>query len=93
MAAGGCDGTGGRWRGSWPSWSRRCVLVIVLTSGSSTSGAGQLFQAVLRPVPDNQVTGSGTAAVTLHGDVATFTVDATGLLDGGSHPIHLHAFG
>jgi hypothetical protein len=39
------------------------------------------------------VTGSGTAAVTLHGDVATFTVDTTGLLNGGSHPIHLHAFG
>ena len=69
------------------------VVVVVLTSGSSTSGAGQLFQAVLRPVPDNQVTGSGTAAVTLHGDVATFTVDTTGLLNGGSHPMHLHAFG
>jgi predicted Ser/Thr protein kinase len=69
------------------------VLVIVLTSGSSTSGAGQLFQAVLLPVPDNHVTGTGTAAVTLHGDVATFTVDTTGLLDGASHPIHVHAFG
>ena len=67
--------------------------MVVLTSGSSTSGAGQLFQAVLRPVPDNHVTGSGTAAVTLHGDVATFTVDTTGLLNGGSHPMHLHAFG
>jgi predicted Ser/Thr protein kinase len=69
------------------------VLVIVLTSGSSTSGPGQLFQAVLLPVPDNHVTGTGTAAVTLHGDVATFTVDTTGLLDGASHPIHVHAFG
>jgi predicted Ser/Thr protein kinase len=70
------------------------VAVVLLTnSGSSTSGAGQLFQAVLRPVPDNHVTGSGTAAITLHGDVATVTVDTTGLLNGAAHPIHIHAFG
>jgi hypothetical protein len=48
---------------------------------------------VLRPVPDNQVTGSGTAAVRLHGDVATITIDTTGLLNGASHPLHIHAFG
>jgi hypothetical protein len=68
------------------------VAVVVLSSGSSTTGPGQLFQAVLRPVPHNHVTGSGTAAVTLHGDVATFTVDTTGLVN-ASHPMHLHAFG
>lgn len=69
------------------------VAVVLLTnSGSSTSGPGQLFQAVLRPVPDNHVTGSGTAAITLHGDVATITVDTTGLLN-AAHPIHIHAFG
>jgi len=69
------------------------VAVVLLTSGSSTNGSGQLFQAVLRPVPDNHVTGSGTAAVTLHGDRATVTVDTTGLLNGASHPLHIHAFG
>jgi hypothetical protein len=69
------------------------VAVVLLTSGSSTSGPGQLFEAVLRPVPDNHVTGSGTAAVTLHGDQATVTVDATGLLNNASHPMHIHAFG
>jgi len=69
------------------------VAVVLLTSGSSTTGTGQLFQAVLTPVPDNHVTGSGTAAVTLHGDVATVTVDTTGLLNGASHPMHIHAFG
>jgi len=102
---GGPAGSGGHDGGGWLRRYRwaiaglaavvvaAVVLVIVLTSGSSTSGPGQLFQAVLRPVPDNHVTGSGTAAVTLHGDVATFTVDATGLLNGGSHPMHLHAFG
>ena len=68
------------------------VAVILLTSGSSTTGPGQLFQAVLRPVPENHVTGSGTAAVTLHGDQATITVDTTGLLN-ASHPMHIHAFG
>ena len=69
------------------------VAVILLTPSGSSSSPGQLFEAVLRPVPDNNVTGSGTAAVTLHGDVATITVDTTGLLNGASHPMHLHAFG
>jgi serine/threonine-protein kinase len=98
-APGGHDGGGRLRRYRWAiagfvaAVVAAVVLVIVLTSGNSTSGPGQLFQAVLRPVPANHVTGSGTAAVTLHGDVATFTVDATGLLNGGSHPIHLHAFG
>jgi serine/threonine protein kinase len=69
------------------------VVVVLLTSSGSSSTPSQLFEAVLRPVPDNHVTGSGTAAVTLHGNTATFTVDATGLLDNASHPMHLHAFG
>jgi len=69
------------------------VAVVLLTSGGGTTGPGQTFDAVLRPVPHNQVTGSGTAAVTLHGDQATITVDTTGLLNGASHPIHIHAFG
>ncbi|HEY2655357.1 MAG TPA: serine/threonine-protein kinase [Solirubrobacteraceae bacterium] len=68
------------------------VAVVLLTSGGST-GSGQTFQAVLRPVPDNHVTGTGTAAITLHGDQATVTVDTSGLLNGASHPIHVHAFG
>jgi predicted Ser/Thr protein kinase len=68
------------------------VAVVVLTSGGS-AGSGQTFQAVLRPVPDNHVTGTGTAAITLHGDQATVTVDTSGLLSGASHPIHIHAFG
>ncbi len=69
------------------------VAVVLLTSGGGTTGSGQTFQAVLRPVPTNHVTGTGTAAVTLHGDQATVTVDTSGLLNGASHPIHLHAFG
>ncbi|HUA47397.1 MAG TPA: serine/threonine-protein kinase [Solirubrobacteraceae bacterium] len=69
------------------------VAVVLLTSGGSTSGPGQLFEAVLRPVPDNHVTASGTAAVVLHGDTATVTVDATGLLNHASHQMHIHAFG
>ena len=69
------------------------VAVVLSTSGSSTTGPGQLFEAVLRPVPDNHVTGNGTAAVTLHGDEATVTVDTTGLLSRASHPMHIHAFG
>jgi hypothetical protein len=69
------------------------VAVVLLTSNNGATGPGQLFEAVLRPVPHNNVTGSGTVAVTLHGDQATVTVDTTGLLDGGSHAMHIHAFG
>ncbi len=69
------------------------AAIIVLTSGGSTPGQGQLFQAVLRPVPDNHVTGSGTAAVRLRGDTATVTLDTTGLLNGAPHAMHIHAFG
>jgi hypothetical protein len=69
------------------------IAVVLLTSSGSSSGPSQLYEAVLRPVPDNHVTGSGTAAVTLKGDTATFTVDITGLLNDASHPMHLHAFG
>jgi tRNA A-37 threonylcarbamoyl transferase component Bud32 len=69
------------------------AAIIVLTGGSSTSGQGQVFQAVLRPVPDNHVTGSGTAAVRLNGDMATVTLDTTGLLNGAPHAMHIHAFG
>ncbi len=68
------------------------AAIIVLTSGGSTPGQGQLFQAVLRPVPDNHVTGSGTAAVRLRGDTATVTLDTTGLLNGAPHAMHIHAF-
>ena len=93
------DGDGGRRRrylwaglGAATVLAAAIVAVILLTSGGSASGPGQLYEAVLRPVPDNHVTGSGTAAVTLHGDTATFTVDVTGLVN-ASHPMHLHAFG
>jgi predicted Ser/Thr protein kinase len=101
VPAGPGEGHGGGWlrRYRWALAGLTVVVaaavvaVILLTSGSGATGPGQLFQAVLRPVPENHVTGSGTAAVTLHGDVATFTVDTSGLLNGEAHPIHMHAFG
>jgi hypothetical protein len=67
-------------------------VVIVLASGGSPSKP-ELFEAVLRPVPDNQVTGSGTAGVRLQGDTITVTVDTIGLLNGAPHQMHIHAFG
>ena len=69
------------------------AAVIVLTSGASSTGHGQLFEAALRPVPTNQVTGSGTATIRLQRDLATVTVDTHGLLNGSSHLLHIHAFG
>jgi Protein kinase domain len=69
------------------------AAVIVLTSGGSSTPQGQLFEAALLPVPTNHVTGSGTASIRLQGDQATVTVNATGLLNGSSHLMHIHAFG
>lgn len=68
------------------------VVVIIATSGGSPAPA-RLYEAILRPVPDNRVTGSGTAAVRLQGDQATVTVDTSGLLAGSPHQMHIHAFG
>ena len=85
-------------RYQWPALGLVLVVaaavaaVIVLTSGGSSAGRGQLFEAVLRPVPANHVTGRGTATVRLRGNLATVTVDTTGLLNGSSHPMHIHAF-
>jgi serine/threonine protein kinase len=91
-------GGGGRRRYWWVGLGAAAVVaaavvaVVLLTSGGSSSGPAQLFEAVLRPVPDNHVTGSGTAAISLRGDTATVTVDATGLVD-APHQMHIHAFG
>jgi hypothetical protein len=67
------------------------AALIGFTSGSSTTNTQQ-FEAILRPVPTNHVTGSGTAAVRLSGNEATVTIDATGLIN-GSHQMHIHALG
>lgn len=97
---GGDVGGGGplrRYR--WPALALLLVAaagvaaVIVLASGGSSGGQGQLFEAALRPVPTNHVTGSGTATIRLQGDLATVTVDAIGLLDGSRHLMHIHAGG
>jgi serine/threonine protein kinase len=96
---GGPSGGGG-WlrRYRWPALGLLLVAaaavaaVIVLSSGGPT-GKPQLFEAILRPVPDNHVAGSGTAAVRLQGNLATITVDATGLLNGAAHAMHVHALG
>ena len=68
------------------------AAVIVLTSGGSSTPQGQLFEAALLPVPTNHVTGSGRATIRLQGDLATVTVDATGLVN-DTHLMHIHAFG
>jgi serine/threonine protein kinase len=71
------------------------AAVIVLTSGSSspTAPVGQRFAAAASPVPTNRVTGSGSATVALQGNVATVTLTTSGLLNGASHLLHIHAGG
>jgi hypothetical protein len=68
------------------------AAAIILSSGGSAAKA-ELFEAILRPVPDNHVTGNGTAAVRLQGNSITVTVDTAGLLNGAPHAMHIHAFG
>jgi hypothetical protein len=70
------------------------AVIIVSSSGNSpTSPPGQGFAASARPVPTNRVTGSGTATVRLQGNLATVTLDTTGLLNGQAHAMHIHAGG
>lgn len=50
------------------------------------------YTAALAPVPTNHVTGSGTATITLRGNVATVDITATGLFD-SVHAQHIHIDG
>jgi hypothetical protein len=64
-----------------------------MLSSSSSKPSGQPFAAGLDPVPTNQVTGTGRGTIRLNGDVATVSVETTGLLDGSPHAMHIHAGG
>ena len=69
------------------------AAIIVLTSGGSTPGQGQLFQAVLRPVPRQPRHGKRNRRRPAARRHATVTIDTTGLLNGAPHAMHIHAFG
>ena len=64
-----------------------------LPSSSPSRPSVQAFSAVAAPVPTNRVTGRGTATLQFRGTAATVTVNATGLLDGSPHLMHIHAGG
>ncbi|MFE3504706.1 hypothetical protein [Kitasatospora sp. NPDC059160] len=66
------------------------VPATALAAGSSSPPG---YQAGLQPVPTNNVTGSGSATLSLSGDQATVTVDTTGLLAGVPHAMHIHVDG
>jgi serine/threonine protein kinase len=69
------------------------VAVIVLSSSGSSTPSGAPFAAGLSPVPTNQTSGAGTGTIRLNGNVATVTLDASGLLNGSPHAMHIHAGG
>jgi serine/threonine protein kinase len=69
------------------------VAVIALSSSGSSKPSGTPFAASLTPVPTNQSNGSGSGTVRLNGNVATITLDASGLLNGAPHAMHIHAGG
>ena len=94
---GPAGGTLSRYR--WPTIAgvvlivAAAAIVIALGSGGSSKPQGQPFGAAAQPVPTNHVTGSGAATVRLNGDVASVTVDSTGLLNGSPHAMQIHAGG
>jgi Cu/Zn superoxide dismutase len=77
------------------------VGVTLLAGGSSTEKRprsatvpnGDKASADLGAVATNRVSGAGHVTMRLNGDVATVTLDTNGLLDGGPHPLHIHASG
>ena len=56
------------------------------------NGHGFRYTADLAPVPTNHVTGSGNVSLELHGDRATVTLTASGLVD-SVHAMHVHIDG
>jgi hypothetical protein len=69
------------------------AVVVVLGSSSSSAPTGDPFAAAARPVPTNNVTGSGTATLRLNGNTVTVSLVTTGLLNGSAHAMHIHAGG
>jgi serine/threonine protein kinase len=71
------------------------VLAVVLTKSSSSSKGGTPSKTTLGQVPTNHATGSGSATVTLKGNVATVTLTTNGLAynDSLAHALHIHTGG
>jgi protein kinase-like protein len=76
------------------------VAVILLSDSSETSSSpssaassepvGPRVTGDLAPVPYSKVNGVGDAVVRLNGDVATVSLNTSGLLD-SQHALHIHA--
>jgi Cu/Zn superoxide dismutase len=71
------------------------AAVAVVLASSSTKTAKPAASTTLGQVPTNHVTGSGSASVSLKGDVATVTVTTNGLdqNEALAHAMHIHAGG
>src|SRR5204862_6830670 len=77
------------------------VAVVLLTGGSSNKSAnttttqtilpGDRVAAGLGPLPLSRVHGNGKVAMRLNGNVASVTLDTSGLLNGSVHLLHIHA--
>ena len=70
------------------------VTALGLSAAFATAGpamaADGSVQGELTPVPVNGVDGSGQAMVEISGTTLSFTLAATGLLDGAPHAAHIH---
>jgi hypothetical protein len=69
------------------------AATAVAPSGSGPSSGAAQAGGTLLPVPTNHVRAIGHSSVSVVGDTALVTVDATGLLDGVPHAMHIHIDG
>lgn len=74
------------------------VAACALSAGLATPAwaadtGGSSYQADLKPIETNNVTGSGSVSLTLNGDSATVHMTVQGLLDGAPHAQHIHVDG
>jgi len=66
------------------------VGLAVAVPGTAVAAEPVSYEATLNPITANNVTGSGTAWVTVTGDSAEVKVQVSGLLDGVPHAQHIH---
>ncbi|MFD4972770.1 hypothetical protein ACWEP4_22085 [Streptomyces sp. NPDC004227] len=66
---------------------------VPTTAAAASDSGSHSFRASLTPIPTNNVTGSGTATVSLSGHKVTVRMTVKGLLAGVPHAAHIHVDG
>lgn len=69
------------------------LAVAVSTASADDARDVQTYTADLQAITTNDADASGTATLTLRGNMLTVQIDATGVEEGETHPQHIHGFG